>query len=91
MQLDAAQTLALGALSFILNEDSLRDRFLALSGMTAEDMRVHINESDFLASVLDFLVNHEPDLIAYAEQSGEKPEQIVTAWRRLGGGVGQEW
>ena len=91
MQLETAQTIALGALSFVLSEESLRDRFLALSGMSADDIRERISDCDFLASILDFLVSHEPDLIAFAEHTKEKPEQIVSAWRQLGGGVGQEW
>ncbi len=91
MQQENAATLALGALGFILSEDQFRDRFLALTGMDADDMRKRIEETDFLASVLEFLLSHEPDLLAYSEHTGEKPENIAIAWRSLGGGAGHEW
>lgn len=91
MQLETAQTVALKALSFILSEEALRDRFLALSGMDADDMRLRIEETDFLTNILDFLMSHEPDLLAFADYAQTKPEEIAMAWRQLGGGVGQEW
>tara|TARA_R110002096_G_scaffold236730_3_gene427510 strand:- start:1039 stop:1314 length:276 start_codon:yes stop_codon:yes gene_type:complete len=91
MYVENAKSLALSALAFILSEDDLRDRFLALSGMDADDMRKRIEETDFMASILEFLLSHEPDLLAYSEHSNENPEHIIVAWRALGGGVGHEW
>jgi len=91
MQLDPAKTLALEALSFILSQDTLRDRFLTLSGVSSDDMRRHIEDTDFLVSPLDFLISHEPDLLVFSEHVAESPERIVKAWRALGGGIGQEW
>ena len=82
---------ALNAVSFILAEDALRDRFLALSGLAPDEIRARIQEPDFLASVLEFLISHEPDLIDFSETINERPETIVAAWRHLGGGAGQEW
>lgn len=91
MHIENAKSLALGALTFILSEDELRDRFLALSGMDADDMRKRIEETDFMASVLEFLLSHEPDLLAFSEYSKENPEHVIVAWRALGGGMGHEW
>jgi len=88
---DYPSTIALAALSFILEEDALRDRFLSLSGMSPEDLKAGLENKDFLASILEFLIQHEPDLLAFAEHQNEKPELIVQAWRKLGGGMGQEW
>ena len=88
---EAAQTIALQAAAFIFAEDALRDRFIALSGTGADDIRARIQEPGFLASLLEFLMGHEPDLLAFAGAAGEKPEVVVNAWRTLGGGSGQEW
>ncbi|NVJ98423.1 MAG: DUF3572 domain-containing protein [Alphaproteobacteria bacterium] len=88
---DIAQAIALNSAAFILAEDALRDRFMALSGVDADEIRARIEDNAFLASVLEFLVGFEPDLVACAETIGEKPESLVTAWRTLGGGQGQEW
>jgi hypothetical protein len=88
---DSAQAIALQAAAFIFSEDALRDRFLALSGTGVEDIRARIEDREFLASLLEFLMGHEPDVLAFAGASGEKPEHIALAWRALGGGEGQDW
>jgi len=88
---DTAQTIALQSAGFIFQEDDIRDRFMALSAVDVDDIRSRIADPAFLASILEFLVNFEPDLIACAETLGEKPETLVSAWRALGGGEGQEW
>lgn len=91
MTLDYAKTVALAALAYILGEDALRDRFLALTGMDGTDMRARIEDTAFLASVLEFLMGHDPDLLAFAAHAGEKPESVGAAWRALGGAEGREW
>lgn len=91
MDNEAAQALALQCVVFILGEDALRDRFLALSGLDGADIKSRVQDTEFLASILEFLISFEPDLIACADALEEKPETLVTAWRALGGGEGQEW
>lgn len=91
MDNETAQTLALQSMAFILQEDTLRDRFLALSGLGGDDIKARVEDQEFLASILEFLISFEPDLIACADALEEKPESLVTAWRSLGGGKGQEW
>jgi hypothetical protein len=88
---DSPHAVALRGATFIFAEDAIRDRFLALSGVGVDEIRARIQEPDFLASLLDFLISFEPDLIACAETIDEKPEVLVSAWRALGGGAGQEW
>jgi len=91
MQQETAFSHALGAIAFIIADDELKDRFLALTGLSPDDFKQNIDKDAFLASVLEFLIAHEPDLIAYAEAQKTPPDDIVRAWRVLGGGVGQEW
>jgi hypothetical protein len=86
-----AEAVAISALSFIVSEDDLRDRFMALSGIDSTLMRDSITDLAFMVSVLDFLIGHEPDLMAFSTAHDIAPEHIVKAWRMLGGGVGQEW
>ncbi|WP_417452039.1 DUF3572 domain-containing protein [Kordiimonas sp.] len=88
---DMAEAIALQAAAFIFSEDTLRDRFLALSGTEAHDIRARIQDCGFQASMLEFLLGHEPDLLSFASAEAVKPEIVVTAWRTLGGGTGQEW
>lgn len=87
----ASEIIALNALGYIMNEDALRDRFVALTGLDPEILRTTLEQPTTLASILEFLVSHEPDLIAAAEAQGENPATLIKAWRELGGGSGQEW
>ncbi|TNE63290.1 MAG: DUF3572 family protein [Alphaproteobacteria bacterium] len=91
MNSEHAQSVALSAVAFILSEDALRDRFLGLTGLDGAELRNRLSDKDFLASVLEFILGHEPDVLAFAAHAGEKPEAVQAAWRTLGGGVGQEW
>ena len=79
------ETLALGALGWVLAEDARAERLLALTGLTPETLRARVQDRDFLAAVLRFLENHEPDLIACAEALGVPPLRLVAARQELEG------
>ena len=91
MTSETHEIIAIQALGFVLNQDSLRDRFIALSGVDAAQLKDMLSDHAALASILEFLISHEPDLIAAAEDQSAKPEDLIKAWRALGGGKGQEW
>ena len=84
-----AETLALQAFVFIVADEVLRDRFVALSGIMPEEIKSEIANTSFLVAVLSFLVDHEPDLMKTAQAIGQPPECLVAAWHVLGGG--SEW
>lgn len=88
LTLDMAQSMALQALEFILGEEALITRFMALSGLSEADLKENIESLEFQAQFLEFLIMHEPDLIDFAGHVDQKPETIVQAWQKLGGGVG---
>ena len=73
------QALALGALAMTLKDERRAERFLALTGIGTDELRARAGDPAFLASFLAFLEAHEPDLVAVAEQSGFRPEQLVAA------------
>ena len=79
------EAMALGALSWVLGDDARAERFLALTGLTPEDLRERIDEREMLAAVLRFLEAHEPDLLAAADMLGVPPAAIPEARRRLEG------
>lgn len=80
-----SETLALGALGWVLAEDARAARLLALTGLTPETLRARVQEPDFLAAVLRFLENHEPDLIACAAALAVPPLKLVAARQELEG------
>ena len=51
--------------------------------MTADELRTGLGDPRALGAVLDFLANHEPDLIACAEALETEPEALIHAARVL--------
>ena len=84
-QTNDGETLALGALGWVLADESRAERLLALTGLTPEGLRLRVQDRAFLAAVLLFLENHEPDLIACAEALGVTPQALVAARQALDG------
>jgi len=82
-----AETLAIEALGFIASDAALMPRFLAMSGIEADRIRRAAAEPGFLAGVLDFLMAHEPSLMAYCEATGTDPGAVGRARRALPGGA----
>lgn len=76
---------AVAVLGWLANEPDLLGRFLSLSGIEAGQLRGAVNDTGFLAGMLDFLMNHEPTLMAYCEATETKPETVVAAWRHYSG------
>jgi len=75
--------LALGALTFVLSDPIRTDRFLALTGLTGDTLRARINEPSVLCAVLEFLANHEADLVAAASALDIPPATLAAAWESL--------
>ena len=78
-----AQTLALGALGWVLSDGDRAERLLSLTGLTPEALRAGIGDPATLGAVLDFLCAHEPDLIAAAAALGAQPQALVSAREEL--------
>lgn len=70
---------AIAVLGWLANEPDMFGRFLALTGVEPAQVRNAINEPAFLAGMLDFLMNHEPTLLAFCETSGIAPEAVAAA------------
>lgn len=76
-------TLALGALGWILTDDDRAGRLLATTGLDSDTLRDHLTDPGTLAAVLEFLANHEPDLLLAADALGCTPQDLVAAHRSL--------
>ena len=75
----AAETLAVAALGFIAGEPERLGRFLALTGIGPETIRAAAREPNFLLGVLDHVAGDESLLLAFAEDSGISPDDVVRA------------
>ncbi len=78
-----ASELALRALSWVVSDSRRGQRFLDVTGLTADGLRAAIGEPATHAAVLDFLRAHEPDLLAAAESLGCKPADLAAARDRI--------
>lgn len=85
---NTAEATAIDVLTWLAGEPELMGRFLSLTGMTVATLRESSTSPGFFAAILDFLMNHEPTLIAYCEATGTPPETIVRAHRALSGPPG---
>ena len=79
------ETVALGALGWVLAEDARAARLVALTGITPDGLKARVQDRDFLAAVLRFLENHEPDLLACADALGIAPPALIAARQELEG------
>lgn len=78
-----AQTVALLVVGWIVAEPGRADRFLGLTGLDADQLRAGLASPAVLGAAIDFLLAHEPDLIACAAALGEAPDAIVAARREI--------
>lgn len=82
----SAEEIAVKALGFIAGDPVLLNRFLALTGIEAAEIRQAAAQPGFMAGVLHFIAAHEPTLMEFAEAASIPPEEIVKAMRALPAG-----
>ncbi|WP_105437406.1 DUF3572 domain-containing protein [Neorhizobium sp. T25_13] len=80
-----AEETAGAILGWLANEPDMLGRFLALSGVQPNQLRNAVNDPGFLAGMIDFLMGHEPTLLAFCEATGTKPETVAAAWQQYSG------
>lgn len=82
---EAAEATAVTILGWLAGEPELLSRFLALTGVAPSEVRTAVKDTGFLAGIVDFLMSHEPDLLAFCDATGTKPEAVVHAHAVLSG------
>lgn len=81
-----AESIAIQGLGFIAGDPELLSRFIAITGIEPQHIREAAREPGFLAGVLDFILAHEPTLMAFAEQAELDPAAVAKARRALPNG-----
>jgi hypothetical protein len=80
-----AEEIAGTVLGWLAGEPDMLSRFMALSGMQPQQLRYAVNDPQFLAGMIDFLMAHEPTLMAFCEATGTKPEAVAAASHHYSG------
>jgi hypothetical protein len=86
---EAAEGLAIQALTFIAGKPERLGRFLAVTGIGPDQIRAASSEPGFLAGVLEHLAGDERLLTAFATEAGVDPAAIGKALATLSGGAWQ--
>jgi hypothetical protein len=82
---EAAEGLAVQALTFIAGDGERLGGFLATTGIGPAQIRTAAQEPGFLIGVLDYLAGDERLLSAFAAEAGRDPADIGKALAALGG------
>ena len=83
---EAAEALAIQALSYIAQDGERLGRFLSMTGIGPGEIRTAAREPQFLIGVLDYLSGDEALLTDFAREAGHDPSTVEAARIALGGG-----
>ena len=82
---EAAEGIAIQALSFIAGDGERLGTFLAATGIGPTEIRAASRQPGFLAGVLQYLASDERLAAAFAVEAGYQPADIAKAHDALGG------
>ncbi len=82
---DEAVAVGIKAVVFLADNPDLMQRFLDLSGLDVAQLRQELQRPASFVGLLDFILDHEPTLDAFAAHGGLRPEDVAAARARLGG------
>jgi hypothetical protein len=77
------RALALAALAATLTDERRARRFLDLTGIGTDELRVRADQPALLSALIGFLEAYEPDLLSVCEQIGVEPGTLIEARRAL--------
>lgn len=80
-----AQEIAVAILTWLGQEPEMLSRFLSLSGLEASSLREFSRSRGFAAALMEFVMGHEPSLMAFSAHSGIPPATVSAAWEKLSG------
>jgi len=91
MQQKQAEIRALSVLGWLVSNEELLPVFLSATGASETDLRLRAEESEFLGSVLDFLMMDDAWVISYCDSQSLPYEILMQARQALPGGQDVSW
>lgn len=86
-----AEVRALSVLIWLVGNEELLPVFLGATGASESDLRARAGESEFLGSVLDFVMMDDAWVIAYCDGEGLPYDTLMRARQALPGGADVNW
>lgn len=74
------ESTAIAVLGWLAQEPDMLARFLALTGVQPSEMRSAASDPGFLGAMLDFILQHEPTLMAFCSATETQPEVVAAAY-----------
>lgn len=88
---EMAETVAIGALEWLVGNEELLPVFLGSSGAGLADLKAGAGDPVFLASVLDFLLMDDAWVTAFCDARSLPYDQLVHVRAALPGGQAMHW
>ncbi len=88
---EAAETLGLRVLAWLVANDDLLPVFLGASGASSGELAQRAAEPEFLGSVLEFLTMDDAWVVAFCDANGEAYETPMMAAQVLLGASRMHW
>lgn len=79
----SAQTVALRLVGWILSDVARVERMFSITGLDPDSLRDSLGDPASLGAIMDFVINHEPDLLACADALGVRPATLVSTREKL--------
>jgi len=80
---ESDETLALQVVGWIVADADRAARMLALTGLAPDMLRAGLSDPALLGALMDFVLAHEPDLVACAAALHVQPAALVAVRARM--------
>lgn len=71
-------------MTWIVQDERRAERFLGLTGLTPADLRARADSVEVGAATMRYLLGHEPELVACAQEIEVGAPALAAAGERLG-------
>jgi hypothetical protein len=88
---ETAETEALTMLVWLASHEEVFTGFLAQTGASVAEVTRRAGETEFLVSVVEFMLTEDSHILAWAEATGRKPETAMQIRAGLPGGDSWNW
>lgn len=82
---ETAEEVALEILMWLAQHLDIMERFLAMSGIPADDIRNMVGYRSFYAGLFAFIINHEPTLLDFCRERNIPPDWTMRCYEHFAG------
>lgn len=91
MKQESAETIALQALGWMAADPEILGGFLAASGLGPGDVAARAQEPEFLAAVVDHVMQQDAWVLDFCASAGLAPSSLMQVRASLPGGATEHW